>query len=271
MKTLKAAGTLALLVLAFPAAALAHTGSAIVSCTAADYHFSHFLAGANTVHYTVVADNVAVAHGDFTLNQAGGTAGALHVPLALSGTHTVSSYAWWGPAGTVKRQTGGSYAVPMATQQMTCTPPPAAQVPAPPVAPVAPVATVPAVPAVAVPSVAVAPIPAPAGAVLGQTVSSAARSARLGARAACSTRAVQVTVVGRRMRDIAFSINGRHIRTIVVRSGQRSVTASLPMRNPRTAQVVAARVRFRNGAGPRVLTARTSRCAQVAVAPQFTG
>jgi len=113
MKTLKAAGTLALLVLAFPAAALAHTGSAIVSCTAADYHFSHFLAGANTVHYTVVADNVAVAHGDFTLNQAGGTAGALHVPLALSGTHTVSSYAWWGPAGTVKRQTGGSYAVPL--------------------------------------------------------------------------------------------------------------------------------------------------------------
>jgi hypothetical protein len=266
MKTLKTAGTLALLVLAFPAAALAHTGSAIVSCTAADYHFSHFLAGANTVHYTVVADDVPVAHGDFALNQAGGTAGALHVPLALSGTHTVSAYAWWGPAGTVKRQTGGSYAVPMATQQMTCTPPPAVQVPAPPVAPVAPVATVPAVPAVAV-----APVPAPAGAVLGQTVSSAARTARLGARAVCSTRAVQVTVVGRRMRDIAFSINGRHIRTIIVRSGQRSVTASLRMRNPRTAQVVAARVRFRNGAGPRVLTARTSRCAQVAVAPQFTG
>ena len=266
MKTLKAAGTLALLVLAFPAAALAHTGSAIVSCTAADYHFSHFLAGANTVHYNVVADNVTVAHGDFALNQAGGTAGALHAPLALSGAHTVSAYAWWGPAGTVNRQTGGSYAVPMATQQMTCTPPPADQVPAPPVAP-APVA----VPAVAVPAVAVAPIPAPAGAVLGQTVSSPARSARLGARSVCSTRAVQVTVLGRRMRDIAFSINGRHIRTIVVRSGQRSVTASLPMRNRRAAQVVAAGVRFRNGASPRVLTARTSRCAQVAVAPQFTG
>jgi len=73
------------------------------------------------------------------------------------------------------------------------------------------------------------------------------------------------------MRDIAFSINGRHIRTIIVRSGQRSVTASLPMRNRCTAQVVATRVRLRNGASPRVLTARTSLCARVAAAPQFTG
>lgn len=102
-------------------------------------------------------------------------------------------------------------------------------------------------------------------------MSSLARSARLGARSVCSTRAVQVTVVGRRMRDIAFSINGRHIRTIIVRSGQRSVTASLPMRNRCTAQVVATRVRLRNGASPRVLTARTSLCARVAAAPQFTG
>ena len=39
MKTLKAAGVLALLMFAFPAAALAHTGSATVSCTAADFHF----------------------------------------------------------------------------------------------------------------------------------------------------------------------------------------------------------------------------------------
>jgi hypothetical protein len=30
-------------------------------------------------------------------------------------------------------------------------------------------------------------------------------------------------------------------------------------------------VRFRNGAKPRSLTARATRCAQVAVQPQFTG
>src|SRR6185436_5229831 len=144
--------------LAFPAAALAHTGSATVSCTAADYHFSNFVAGAggNTVHYNVVADNVPVAHGDFALNQASGAAGDLHVPLALSGTHTVTAYAWWGPAGTVMNQTGGSYTVPMATQQLTCVAPPAAQLPVPPVAPVP-----------AVPAVTVAPAPAPVGAVLG--------------------------------------------------------------------------------------------------------
>ena len=262
MKTLKAAGTLALLALAFPAAALAHTGSATVSCTAADYHFSNFVAGAggNTVHYNVVADNVPVAHGDFALNQASGAAGDLHVPLALSGTHTVTAYAWWGPSGTVMNQTGGSYTVPMATQQLTCVAPPAAQLPVPPVAPVP-----------AVPAVTVAPAPAPVGAVLGVTVSAPARVARLGARSVCSTRAVQVTVLGRRMRDIAFSINGRHIQTVAVRSGQRSVRASLPMRDRRAAQVVAAHVRFRNGARTRVLTARASRCSQVTVAPQFTG
>ena len=272
MKTLKAAGVLALLALAFPAGALAHVGSATVSCTAADFHFSRFLAGANTIHYKVTAESLLVAHGDFALNQSGGTAGYLHVPLTMYGPHTVKAYAWWGPAGTVMEQTGGSEIMPMAVQPLSCAQAPPAPVPAPPTGNVAPVT--PATPVAAPPSAAVAPAPAPsapAGAVQGVTVSSPARIAHLGAQSVCSTHAVRVTVAGRQMRDIAFSINGRHVRTVTVRTGQRSVSASLPMRNRHASQVVTAHVRFRNSPKTRNLSARASRCAQVAVAPQFTG
>jgi hypothetical protein len=102
-------------------------------------------------------------------------------------------------------------------------------------------------------------------------VTAPARIAKLGAQSACPTRVVQVTVTGRQMRDIAFSINGRHVRTVSVRAGQRSVKASLPMRNRRASQVVTARVRFRNGARARTLSTRASRCAEAAVQPTFTG
>ena len=260
MNTLKTAGALALLALAFPAAALAHAGSATVSCTAADFHFSNFLPGANTVHYNVTVDNVAVAHGDFALDRSRG-AGNLHVPLTVYGSRTVSGYAWWGPAGTIGGHTGGSSTAPMAVQQLSCMAAPPTPAPAPTTGNVTPVAA-PAAPAAA---------PAPASAVQGETVTSPARIARLGARSVCSTKVVRVTVVGRQMRDIAFSINGRHVRTVTVHTGRRSVKASLPMRNRRASQVITARVRFRNGAKTKNLSARATRCAQAAVAPQFTG
>ena len=253
MKTLKAAGALVLLALALPSAALAHTGSATVSCTAADFHFSNFLAGVNTVHYNVTVDNVAVAHGDFALDQSSGT-GNLSVPLTVYGSHTVRAYAWWGPTGTVNGHTGGSDTAPMAVKTLSCMAAPATPAPAPAAVAPAPAAQ-----------------PAPAGAVQGVKVTSPARTARLGARSVCSTKVVRVTVTGRQMRDIAFSINGRHARTVTVRSGQRSVQTSLPMRNRRASQVITAHVRFRNGAQARNLSARATRCAQVAVAPQFTG
>lgn len=252
MKTFKAAGALVLLALALPTAALAHTGSATVSCTAAEFHFSNFLAGVNTVHYNVTVDNVAVAHGDFALDQSSG-AGNLNVPLTVYGAHTVRAYAWWGPTGTVNGHTGGSDTAPMAVQPLSCMAAPATA-PAPAAVPPAPAAQ-----------------PAPAAAVQGVKVSSPARTARLGARSVCSTKVVRVTVTGRQMRDIAFSINGRHARTVTVRSGRRSVHASLPMRNRRASQVITAHVRFRNGAKAKTLSARATRCAQVAVAPQFTG
>ena len=114
------------------------------------------------------------------------------------------------------------------------------------------------------------PGPPPASAVAGEQASQPA-SARLAAQSSCRSRVVRVTVAGRRIRTIAFSVNGRHVRTVTVRAGQRSVKVALPMRNGRASQVVRARVRFRNGARPRTLSARTARCGQAAVQPTFTG
>jgi len=239
LKTLKAVGALAMLaMLAFPAGALAHSGSATVSCTAADFDFYNFAAGSNTVHYAVKVDNVPVAGGDFALNQAGGTKGTLHLPLAVYGAHTVTAYAWWGPIGTVFGHTGGSATVPMAVGNVSC---------------------------------AAAPVNTPASGVLGEQVASPARIARLAASRSCTSRSVGVTVAGQAMRRITFRVNGRVVRTVNVRAGQRSVRASVPMTSRRAAQVVTARVTFRNGARPRTLVARTARCAEAAVQPQFTG
>jgi hypothetical protein len=263
MKMLKAAGGLALLVLiAFPGAAQAHTGSATVSCTSADFQFTRFMPGSNTVHYKVTVDNVTVAGSDFVLNQSGGSAGSLHVPLDVHGTHTVSAYAWWGPVGTVAGHTGGSSSVPMATEQVTCAPAPPAPAPQPAPAPAPASAAAPAT----------APAAAPQGAVQGVKVSSPARIATLaGMQKSCASQTVRISVAGRSMSTISFSVNGRHVRTVKVRSGKRSVIATLPMVNRRSAQVVTARVTFRNGARARTLSARTNRCAQAAVQPQFTG
>jgi hypothetical protein len=266
MKMLKAAGILAVLALAaFPGAALAHTGKATLSCAGVQFDYALFPAGSNTVHYKIVVDNGAPQTGDFVLNQAGGTSGSLSVPLNLGGTHTVAAYTWWGPAGVVAGHTGGSQTQPAAYGTGTCdTPAPPATTPSGGSAPTS--TSTPA--AATVPAVAA---PAPAQGVQGVKVSSPARTAVLGARTSCASRVVRVTVRGQQMRSVAFSVNGRHVRTVSVRSGQRSVRAALAMRNRRASQVVSATVRFRNGAAARTLSARASRCAQVAVQPQFTG
>jgi hypothetical protein len=230
--------------LALPAAAQAHTVTPSVDCSAATLVYES--TAGTTLNYEIVVNGVSAVKDSFVVPSSP-ISGTLTVPYPVpTGPFTVSVNANFstGETGTV-------------TKSMTCTTPPAptpsaAPPPAPPVA-------------------AVAPPPPPASAVAGQQVTAPARIATLGAHSACSTRVVQVTVTGRQMRDIAFSINGRHVRTVTVRAGQRSVRASLPMRNRRASQVVTARVRFRNGARPRTLSARASRCGQAAVQPEFTG
>ena len=140
-----------------------------------------------------------------------------------------------------------------------------AKVPAP--TPATPVATSPAATA--------APVPAtpPSSGVAGEQQRSPVRAtARIRAQARCAARTARVTVSGRLMRQVRFSVNGRRVRTVTVARGVRLVTALVPVnRSGARVQTVRARVTFRNGAAPRTLTASVRRCAPARVAPQFTG
>jgi hypothetical protein len=253
MRVLRNAVAALTVVLALPAAAQAHTVTPSVDCSAATLVYES--TAGTKLSYEIVVNGVSAVKDSFVIPSSP-VSGTLTVPYsAPTGEFTVSVDAKFstGETGTV-------------TKTMTCStpapaPPPAAAPPPTPSAasPPAPAAT------------AVTTAPPPANAVAGEQVSRPASRARLAAQSACLARVVRVTVAGRRMRDVAFAINGRHVRTITVRAGQRSVKVSLPMRNRRTSQVVTARVRFRNGARPRTLRARASRCGQAGVQPTFTG
>jgi len=252
---------LAALALLVPAAAQAHTGAAQVACTGADFNFKLFAPGSNTVHYAVTVDGTIAASGDFTLNANDGREGALHVPLALTGNHLVTANAWWGPTGIVDGNTRSSYAPPLAKQKVYC-PPPVTP-------PVTPPATAPATPPAAAPLAPPASTPPPAGAVAGVSVSSPA-SARASFASSCASRTARITIVGRQMRSVTLFVNGHRIRTVRVAAGTRTLHVRVPIARGR-AQIVSARVAFRNGARARTLTNRAVRCAAAQVQPQFTG
>src|SRR3954468_454731 len=249
---------LAALVLLVPAAAEAHTGTAAVSCTGADFAFRLFAPGSNTVNYDVSVDGVSVAHGATLLNQNGGREGAVHVPLALHGTHVVRANAWWGPQGVVDHNTRLQTAPPLAYKKLNCPPAPPPPPPAPPVVPVVPATPAPVA------------AQAPAGAVAGVIASAPARTARVAVATRGASRTARVTVTGRSMRDVTLFVNGRRVRTVRIAAGTRRVRVSVPIIRGR-AQTVTARVRFRNGAAPRTLVHRAVRCAAAAVAPEFNG
>jgi hypothetical protein len=232
--------------LVLPASAQAHTVTPDVDCSVATLVYES-LPG-TTLSYEIVVNGVPAVKSSFTVP-----------PSPVSGTLTVPYVAPAGPFTVTVNAQFSSGETGTVTKSMTCSAPPPP--PPPPAAPVSP------------PAPAVAPVPAaaPVNAVAGEQERSPAGAARLGAQTACASRVVRITVAGRQMRDIAFSINGRHVRTVTIRAGQRSVRTSLPMKHSRSTQVVTARVRFRNGARPRTLSARTSRCSQAAVQPTFTG
>jgi hypothetical protein len=278
------AGALAVLLLALPGAAMANTGSATLSCNAASLKFAEFLAGSNTIHYQVKVDTTVAASGEFKLDQKGGTDGLLDVPLDVSGSHQVSAYAWWDASATVGAVVGGSATIPLASKQLDCPPPPASGGPAPSPGPSpapapspapgssTPTPTSTSKPAAGAPTTA-RPVTTrkPKRAVKAERRAAPARIANLVARTSCPEGTVRLTVKGRQLRDVAFSVNGRPVRTVRVRPGSTSAKESLAIRDPGAAEVITARVRFRNGAAPRTLSARTSRCAKAPVPPQFTG
>lgn len=116
--------------------------------------------------------------------------------------------------------------------------------------------------------------PAPRRPAANDVAGTQARSARASLRAPrrCASRAFRVTVSGRSIRTVTFSVAGRRVRSVTVPAGRRTLTVSLPVRRfGARRQSVQARVTFRNGAPARTLAASATRCAQGAVAPQFTG
>jgi hypothetical protein len=263
MKVLKRAGVLAVVALVCaPAAALAHTGAATVSCTGADFSFVKFHAGSNTVNYKVTVDGATAGQGTYVLDQAGGTQGDLSVPLTIYDTHRVQAFSWWGPAGTADGHTRPATSPALADEVVSC---PAA--PAPSTTPVVPVAPAPA-PVAATPAAAT---PAPTIAVAGERVVSLP-APRLSVQQTCAVTHARVTVAASLMRQVRFSVKGRPARTVTVAPGRRSVTTLVALR-PRgpVAQTVTTRITFRNGTRPRTLVAVARRCSSAAVVPTFTG
>jgi hypothetical protein len=252
MKRLNAAVALALLSLVcLPSTAFGHIGAATVSCTGVTFTWVDFDAGSNTVNYRIDVDSTTAVQGTFVLNEAGGTAGHLTVPLTLYDTHRVQANSWWGPAGTATGETRLPSSPPLADQVVHC--------PAAPPAPIAPAS---------VPSVAA---PTPMVAVAGERVSSAP-TVRLSVQEECAARHARVTVKGSSMRRVSFSVKGRRARTVRVAPGARRITALVALRRHGPAvQKVTTRITFSNGAPARTLVAAARRCAPTLVAPKFAG
>jgi hypothetical protein len=96
-------------------------------------------------------------------------------------------------------------------------------------------------------------------------------AARLVAPKRCVSRRYTVAVSGSPVRSVSFWVNGKRVRTVRARTGQRRFTVTLPIN--RAVARVRARVQFANDATPsaRVLRATIRRCAPAAVRPKFTG
>ena len=270
-RTLKGVLAAPLLALLLPASAMAHTPAATVSCSGAEFKFAAFAAGSNTVNWRVTVDGGTFREGTFTL-PGDGRSGTLPVPYTLNDNHTVEAFAWWGPSGIQDRHTRPASSPAIGHQALQCpaTPPPATPqttatqgITSSPVTPTA-TSTPATTPAAA------APVQAPASDVAGRQVRSA--TAQLAVPRSCASRTVAVRVTGRQIRRVTLIVNGRPVRTVAVRTGQRTVTVAVPLRRSGASrQTVQARVAFRNGAATRTLSAHATRCAQAAVRPQFTG
>jgi hypothetical protein len=254
-RKLRAAGALALLALVFPASAFAHAPQATVSCTGADFTWTAFAAGPNTVHWKVTVDSATFREGTTQIGQTG----SLHVPYTLNDTHTVEAFSWWAANETSDGNVRAPNSPALDHQQLVC---PASTPPSPPA-----VTT-----ATPTPAPAPAPVvqPAPQNVVAG--TQAAAATARVAAQRSCATRTARVTITGRSIRQVTFFVNGRRARIVTVRAGARRLTVSVALsRGGAARQRITARVTFRNGAAARTLNTTARRCAQAAVQPQFTG
>jgi len=99
------------------------------------------------------------------------------------------------------------------------------------------------------------------------------RSSRIVGPSACLARAhATVGVRGHGIASVAFSLNGRHLRTVRTRDSNGVYALVVRTRTlPRGATIVVARVTFSGSSRQRTLRLRLSRCAARSVRPTFTG
>jgi hypothetical protein len=132
-----------------------------------------------------------------------------------------------------------------------------------------PAITPPAAPPAVTPPAPPAPPTPPQVQVLPRQVRSSA--ARLVGPSRCVSRTYSVAVSGSPVRSVSFWVNGKRIKTVRARTGQRRFRFTRALRTP--VARVEARVNFASNASPatRRLRKTIRRCAPAAVRPQFTG
>ncbi len=98
-------------------------------------------------------------------------------------------------------------------------------------------------------------------------------SARLAGPSGCVRKPFNATVRGSRIARVTFFRDGKRIKTITAKPGQRTFKVSVRPSNARGVHRVTARVEFETGSGTRARTLRLSyqRCARQVVRPRFTG
>jgi hypothetical protein len=124
-------------------------------------------------------------------------------------------------------------------------------------------------PAEVVQPVVTPPAPRPVVQVAPRRVRSAA--ARLVGPKRCVSNRYSVAVTGGPVRSVSFWVNGKRVKTVTARTGQRRFRFNRALRTP--VARVEARVNFASNASPatRRLRKTIRRCAPAAVRPQFTG
>lgn len=139
-----------------------------MSCTGADFTWTAFAAGPNTVHWKVTVDGATFREGTTQIGQAG----SLHVPYSLNDAHTVEAFSWWAANETSDRNVRAPNSPTIAHEQVDC--PATIPPPPPPTVTTTPTPT---------PTPAAAPVvqPAPQNVVAG--TQAAAATARVSARA----------------------------------------------------------------------------------------
>ena len=97
--------------------------------------------------------------------------------------------------------------------------------------------------------------------------------ARLRGPSGCVRGPFTATVRGRRIARVTFYRDGKRIKTIRAKRGQRKFTVRVKPGNRTGVHRVTARIRFRANSGTRARTLRLSyqRCRRQVVQPRFTG